>query len=198
VPRRAPSTASTATAPAAATASGHSPAAATSAAPSDDERWLVVDGRRWRRTDPGIPPTLAKELVDELMDARRAVKVGKAADDHDAVRAARARVDAAKHALGERGRAWWLEADDAARRTRASATIRALAEHRAPRSICPSDAARVIGGEQWRQVMPLVREVAAELARDGRVQVTQKGAPVDLDGWTGPVRITLVPRDTGR
>lgn len=38
------------------------------------------------------------------MKARRAVRM---AQDRDAERAARAAVDAAKHALGERGPVWW-------------------------------------------------------------------------------------------
>src|SRR5690606_27687528 len=73
----------------------------------DDDRFVVVGGRRWRRSDPSIPEPLRQELVDELMDARRAVKSGKGADDETATTAARARVDAAKRALGERGPPWW-------------------------------------------------------------------------------------------
>ena len=30
---------------------------------TDDERYIVVDGRRWRATDPGIPERLKAELV---------------------------------------------------------------------------------------------------------------------------------------
>jgi hypothetical protein len=37
-------------------------------------RYLVVSGRRWRVTDPAIPEALRKELVDELMTARRLVR----------------------------------------------------------------------------------------------------------------------------
>lgn len=40
----------------------------------EDKRFFEVGGRRWRRTDPAIPENLRKELVAELMDARRAVK----------------------------------------------------------------------------------------------------------------------------
>ena len=39
-----------------------------------DGRYIVVDGRRWRATDPAIPESLRRQLVDELMDARRAVR----------------------------------------------------------------------------------------------------------------------------
>lgn len=68
---------------------------------------MIIDGRRWRATDPGIPEERRQELVNELMDARRAVGAAKRAGDEEAERAARARVHAAKVALGERGPKWW-------------------------------------------------------------------------------------------
>jgi hypothetical protein len=155
----------------------------------DDDRYLVVDGRRWRRSDPAIPPTLRQELVDELMAARRAVK---AADDDDATASARARIGDAKRALGERGRPWWEETGPADRADRLRAAVLALSRHRAPATICPSDAARVAGGEGWRDLMPDAREVARELARTGDVEVLQKGSLVDPGRpWKGPVRIRL-------
>ena len=51
---------------------------------SDGERYIEIDGRRWRRADPAIPPALKKALVSELMSARRAVKAAMADDDDDA------------------------------------------------------------------------------------------------------------------
>ena len=72
-----------------------------------DGRYVVIDGRRWRATDPEIPEEVAAALRRELMAARRAVGAALRADDTDAERAARARVHAAKTALGERGTPWW-------------------------------------------------------------------------------------------
>ena len=72
-----------------------------------DGRYLIIDGRRWRATDPSIPEERRKELVAELMSARRAVGAAKRAGDEEAERAARDRVHAAKVALGERGEPWW-------------------------------------------------------------------------------------------
>lgn len=72
-----------------------------------DGRYVVIDGRRWRASDPRLPPERRQELVDELMDARRAVGAAKRAGDAAAERAARDRVHAAKVALGERGKPWW-------------------------------------------------------------------------------------------
>jgi len=156
---------------------------------TDDGRYLVVDGRRWRRQDPAIPPALAAELVAELMAARRAVAA--AAGDEGAVAAARRRVGAAKVALGERGRAWWEAPTDAELAARATATVDALLAHRGPaRSICPSDVARVVGGAGWRGRMDAVRDVVRDLARGGAVVVTQRGEALGVDDvWRGPIRI---------
>lgn len=157
---------------------------------SDDDRWIVVDGRRWRASDPAIPPTLCAELVDELMDARRAVGAAKRAGSAGDVQVARRRVDDAKVALGERGTPWWHDASDDDVRRRAEAVIETLTRHRAPdRTICPSDAARVVGGRSWRRRMDLVRDVAADMARRRLIDITQRGAVVDPTGWRGPVRL---------
>ena len=72
-----------------------------------DGHHVIIDGRRWRATDPSIPEERRQELVNELMSARRAVRAAKRAGDEQAERAARDRVHAAKVALGERGPAWW-------------------------------------------------------------------------------------------
>lgn len=72
-----------------------------------DGRYFVVRGRLWRMSDPALDPTKREKLVHELMDARRAVREAKTADDADALKKARHAVDAAKIALGERGPAWW-------------------------------------------------------------------------------------------
>ncbi|WP_460605683.1 DUF3253 domain-containing protein [Jatrophihabitans fulvus] len=149
---------------------------------TDDGRWIVVDGRRWRATDPRIPEKLRQELVDELMSARRAVR------DDPAV--ARPRVQDAKVALGERGEPWWEEPSPDGLATRVAATARALLRHRDPeKTICPSDIARVVGGERWRGVMDDVRAVVAVLHDDGVVEVRQKGERVDPRGVRGPTRI---------
>lgn len=71
-----------------------------------DGRYLVVRGRLWRRADPRLPAGRRQKLVDELMEARRAVGRALRADP-SALLAPRAAVDAAKTALGERGPVWW-------------------------------------------------------------------------------------------
>lgn len=76
---------------------------------ADDERWLVIDGRRWRRTDPALPPEVVEALKSHLGRARSAVGAVMRRGDEDAVAAARRRVGIAKRGLGERGPYWWDE-----------------------------------------------------------------------------------------
>ncbi len=74
-----------------------------------DGRYFVVSGRLWRTSNPDLAPDLRQQLVDQLMTARRQVGAAKKAGDADAERGARAAVDAAKRALGERGPVWWTD-----------------------------------------------------------------------------------------
>ncbi|MEA1072464.1 hypothetical protein SH584_07320 [Sphingomonas sp. LY29] len=74
-----------------------------------DGRYIVVEGkagpRLWRASNPGLSETERQQLVDQLMDARRAVRDAKG--DPDLLAKARAAVDRAKRGLGERGPVWW-------------------------------------------------------------------------------------------
>ncbi|HWS35776.1 MAG TPA: DUF3253 domain-containing protein [Actinoplanes sp.] len=152
---------------------------------SEDGRYVIVDGRRWRATDPAVPEALRQELVNELMAARRLVRTDPGAG--------RPRVQDAKVALGERGDPWWEPTPDGSR-VRLAAAVRSLLRHRSPdATICPSDAARIAGGESWRDLMDDAREVAAELAREGTIAVRQKGADVDVTSVSGPVRLARGP-----
>ena len=69
-------------------------------------------------------------------------------------------------------------------------TIDALLDQRRPdASICPSEAARAVDPEGWRDLMPAARAAAGRLAAVGTVEVTQGGEVVDVDTAHGPVRI---------
>lgn len=72
-----------------------------------DGRYFVSRGRLWRCTDPSLSDTQRRAGVKALMKARRAVQL--AGDNADAEAEARAGVDAAKRALGERGPVWWQD-----------------------------------------------------------------------------------------
>lgn len=56
-------------------------------------------------------------------------------------------------------------------------------------SICPSDAARAIGGEEWRDLMEESRQAARRMVARGEVEITQGGHVVDPSTAKGPIRI---------
>ena len=74
-----------------------------------DGRYFVVRDRLWRSSNPALSPDVRQRYVDELMRARRQVGLAKRAGDAQAERQARAAVDKAKRALGERGPVWWTD-----------------------------------------------------------------------------------------
>ncbi|MGN2409103.1 hypothetical protein ACTACD_25450 [Pseudomonas syringae] len=74
-----------------------------------DGRYFVVKGQLWRCSNPSLTEEERQRLVNELMDARRAVKSAKVTQDSTQLKQARADVDAAKIALGERGPVWWKD-----------------------------------------------------------------------------------------
>ena len=71
-----------------------------------DGHHVIINGRKWRATDPLIPDDRRSELQSILMAWRREVKRTKGAPE------SRAGVQAAKVALGERGTPWWEQSDD--------------------------------------------------------------------------------------
>jgi len=64
-----------------------------------------------------------------------------------------------------------------------------LASRAATSTICPSDAARAVGGDNWRHLMAPAREAARRLVDAGQVQITQAGSVVDPATAKGPIRI---------
>lgn len=74
----------------------------------------------------------------------------------------------------------------------AASIDRLLAARRAGATICPSEVARDLHGDDevaWRGVMPEVRRVAARLAADGALRVTRGGEEVDAESPGGPIRL---------
>lgn len=129
---------------------------------SEDAHYFVINGRRWRKTDPDTPEKLRAELVKELMAARRVQD--------------RPRVQDAKVALGERGEKWWEEVPVDGYRERLLAAMRALLRARAlSSSICPSDAARIAGGRSWRALLP--RREKSPATRPAPVKSLSLSAP---------------------
>lgn len=58
-------------------------------------------------------------------------------------------------------------------------------------SICPSEAARAVDADGWRDLMEPVRAAARRLEAQGRVEITQGGRVVDPCTARGPIRIRL-------
>ena len=56
-------------------------------------------------------------------------------------------------------------------------------------TICPSEAAKQVGGDDWRDLMEPARRAARRLVDAGEVQITQAGHVVDPSTAKGPIRI---------
>lgn len=91
---------------------------------------------------------------------------------------------------------------DACRRRKVTPTDLALEEavlallglRPAGASICPSEAARQVGGEEedaWRPLLEPARRAARRLVARGTVEITQRGAVVDPSTARGPIRVRL-------
>ena len=93
---------------------------------------------------------------------------------------------------------------DACRRSgagdgRVEAAIRDLLAERDPSAngsstICPSEVARRLWPESWRDHMEDVRRAARRLVAAGEVEITQGGRPVDPSTAKGPIRLRRVRR----
>ena len=64
-----------------------------------------------------------------------------------------------------------------------------LLECRSGKTICPSEAARGIEPEGWRDLMEAARQAARRLVAKGEVVITQGGRVVDGSTAKGPIRI---------
>ena len=66
-----------------------------------------------------------------------------------------------------------------------------LLEGRHPKTACPSEVARLLDEQSWREHMQAVRDAAARLAQSGRIDVLQRGKKVDPKSARGPIRLRL-------
>jgi hypothetical protein len=79
--------------------------------------------------------------------------------------------------------------DDAIR----SALLR-FAAARVGTTFCPSEVARELAPDDWRPLMPAIREVAQRLVDSGELRCTQRGAQVSPTNAHGPIRLSA-PKD---
>lgn len=74
-----------------------------------------------------------------------------------------------------------------------SATILVLAAERGnDKTICPSEVARMLWPDEWRNHMEEVRLAALALRDEGKVQISQKGREVTDNKVKGPIRIRIL------
>lgn len=59
-------------------------------------------------------------------------------------------------------------------------------------TICPSEAAKVVNGEGWIDLMEPARRAARRMAARGELQITQGGTVVDPSTAKGPIRLRPV------
>ena len=91
---------------------------------------------------------------------------------------------------------------DACRRKKVTATDEALEQailelldaRAANATICPSEAARAVDSEGWRDLMEPARQAARRLVARDVVEITQGGRVVDPSTAKGPIRIRAVRR----
>ena len=79
------------------------------------------------------------------------------------------------------------------RQTDIISTILSVATQRGPeKSTCPSEIARMLFPNDWRKHMKNVVNEAIDLHNQGKVVITQKGLPIDVNHIKGPVRIKII------
>ncbi|MCJ1324706.1 hypothetical protein MMC10_001368 [Thelotrema lepadinum] len=81
---------------------------------------------------------------------------------------------------------------------------RLLTARESPKTICPSEVARALlpaelkslGALEWKDLMPVIREMLWKMRDGGEVQILQKGSPiphdVSLEDIRGPIRARRV------
>jgi hypothetical protein len=74
-------------------------------------------------------------------------------------------------------------------RTLEKAILDLLSRRARTSTICPSEAARAVGGDDWRPLMEPARAAARRLTAAGEVVITQGGRVVDPSTARGPLRI---------
>jgi len=72
-------------------------------------------------------------------------------------------------------------------------TILSVATQRGTdKSTCPSEIARMLFPNDWRKHMKDVVDVVIDLHNQGKVVITQKGIPINVNHIKGPIRIKIL------
>lgn len=75
------------------------------------------------------------------------------------------------------------------------AIVELLRERSRSATICPSEAARLVGDEDCRELMEPARTAARRLEAMGVIEITQRGRVVDPSKAKGPIRLRLAAGD---
>lgn len=80
-----------------------------------------------------------------------------------------------------------------------------LEKRHPPKTFCPSEVVRAMssaelqaeGAQEWRDLMPTIRELAWQMHHEGQLEILQKGQVLDtsaitLDEIRGPIRLRRV------
>jgi hypothetical protein len=70
-----------------------------------------------------------------------------------------------------------------------AAIVDLLGQRKGGATICPSEAARMVDPDGWRELMEPARRAARRLVADGTVEITQGGRVVDPSTAKGPIRV---------
>ncbi len=76
-----------------------------------------------------------------------------------------------------------------------AAILELLAERGRDKTICPSEAAKRVGGKEtrleWESLMEPARAAARRLVGEGKIVITQQGHIIDPSTAKGPIRLRL-------
>jgi hypothetical protein len=73
-----------------------------------------------------------------------------------------------------------------------AAIIKLLSQRGRSKTICPSEAARLVSPHAWESLMESTRAAARRLAARGQIVVTQGGVVVDAFNAKGAIRLKKV------
>ncbi len=73
-----------------------------------------------------------------------------------------------------------------------SAILDVATQRGTEKTTCPSEIARKLFPDNWREQMKNVVDVAIDLHNQGKIMITQKGMPIDVNRIIGPIRIKIV------
>ncbi|EBA11568.1 DUF3253 domain-containing protein [Roseobacter sp. CCS2] len=85
--------------------------------------------------------------------------------------------------------------DDTSEQTLRRAILRLTADRGPNKTICPSEVARHVAGndpDAWRPLMPQIKVVGSRLAGEGHVALKQGGQTIDPAAVRGAYRIAII------